>query len=159
MATNIQFKRSSVVGKVPDAANVQVGEPVVNLADRILFTKNGSGTVIVIGAGTTSNITEGNNLYYTDARVRQALSVTTPGLYDNTTGVFNLSSNVIYNGNSEVRIALANSSIYANVSGYNAIRIDRYSTTANIVLRGQVQDASGRTLQILDEGGNVVWGN
>lgn len=69
MATDIQLKRSSVSGRVPDAANVQVGEPVVNLADKILFTKDGSGNVIVIGAGTTSNVIEGTNLYFSNARV------------------------------------------------------------------------------------------
>lgn len=69
MASTIQLKRSSVAGKVPDAANVEIGEPVVNFADRIIFTKNTTGSVIVIGAGTTSNVTEGVNLYYSNARV------------------------------------------------------------------------------------------
>lgn len=69
MATIVQLKRSSVSGKLPDAANIQVGEPVVNLADQILFTKTGTGDVIIIGAGTTSNVTEGSNLYYSNTRV------------------------------------------------------------------------------------------
>lgn len=74
MANDIQLKRSSVSGKVPDAANVLVGEPVVNLADKIIYTKNATGTVIVVGAGTTSNISEGTNLYFTNARVSSAIS-------------------------------------------------------------------------------------
>ena len=46
-------------------------------------------------AGTTSNIAEGSNLYYTDARSRAAISLTTTGTsgdatYNNTTGVFNI---------------------------------------------------------------------
>lgn len=69
MANIVQLKRSSVSGRVPDAGNVTVGEPVVNLADQIIFTKNTTGSVIVIGAGTTSNITEGTNLYFSNARV------------------------------------------------------------------------------------------
>ena len=40
MANEIQLKRSSVANKVPDAGNVQVGEPVVNLNDKIIFTKD-----------------------------------------------------------------------------------------------------------------------
>lgn len=72
--TTVQLKRSSVAGKVPDAANIDVGEPVVNLNDKIIFTKDGNGNVIVIGAGTTSNVTEGNKLYFTDARVATALT-------------------------------------------------------------------------------------
>ena len=74
MANDIQLKRSSVTGKTPDAANVLVGEPVVNLTDKILYTKDGTGNVIVIGAGITSNITEGTNLYFTNARVVSALT-------------------------------------------------------------------------------------
>ena len=74
MANIVQLKRSSVPGRVPDAANVEVGEPVVNLFDQIIFTKDGSGTIKVIGAGTTSNVTEGTNLYFTNARAISALT-------------------------------------------------------------------------------------
>lgn len=77
MANIVQLKRSSVSGRVPDAANVEVGEPVVNLADQIIFTKDGSGTVKVIGAGTTSNISEGTNLYFTNTRAVAALTAGT----------------------------------------------------------------------------------
>ena len=79
MANIVQLKRSSVSGRVPDAGNVTVGEPVVNLADRIIFTKNTTGSVIVIGAGTTSNVTEGTNLYFSNARVSAAISTQTLG--------------------------------------------------------------------------------
>jgi hypothetical protein len=74
MANIVQLKRSSVTGKVPDAGNVEIGEPVVNLADRVIFSKNTTGSVIVIGAGTTSNITEGSNLYFTNARAIASLT-------------------------------------------------------------------------------------
>lgn len=73
MANNIQLKRSSVSGRVPDTANILVGEPVVNLADSILYTKDGSGNIIIIGAGVTSNIAEGTNLYFTDQRAVTAI--------------------------------------------------------------------------------------
>lgn len=72
--------------------------------------------------------------------------------------VLGVESSAIANGNSEVRVTASNSTIYANVTGYSAVVLERYSTTANIQLRGNVQDATGRTLKILDEGGNVVWG-
>lgn len=61
MANEIQLKRSSVPGKAPDAANVLVGEPVVNLADGIIFTKNGSGNVIQIGAGSLQSLEDVSN--------------------------------------------------------------------------------------------------
>ena len=74
MANEIQLKRSSVANKVPDAGNVQVGEPVVNLNDKIIFTKDTSGNIIVIGAGTTANVIENGNLYFSNARVSAAIS-------------------------------------------------------------------------------------
>lgn len=61
MANDIQLKRSSVAGKVPDAANVLVGEPVVNLADRILYTKDGSGNVIIVGSNLTIQLANTGN--------------------------------------------------------------------------------------------------
>lgn len=53
---------------------------------------NGQVGVVVL---TTTNIAEGTNLYYTDARARQAISLTTtgdsgPASYDYLTGVFNI---------------------------------------------------------------------
>ena len=64
MATDIQLKRSFTAGSVPVAANVLVGEPVVNLTDKVIYSKDGNGNVVVIGAGTTSNVIEGSNLYF-----------------------------------------------------------------------------------------------
>lgn len=61
MASDIQLKRSSVPGRVPDAANVLVGEPVVNLADRILYSKNGSGNIVVIGSNLTVQLVDPTN--------------------------------------------------------------------------------------------------
>ena len=77
MASIIQLKRSSVSGRIPDASNVTIGEPVVNLSDQIIYTKNTTGSVIVIGAGTTSNIAEGTNLYFTNTRARAAFTAGT----------------------------------------------------------------------------------
>ena len=74
MANEIQLKRSSVANKVPDAGNVQVGEPVINLNDKIIFTKDTSENIIVIGAGTTANVIENGNLYFSNARVSAAIS-------------------------------------------------------------------------------------
>ena len=69
MANTIQFKRSSVSGKLPNVSDLQVGEIALNLADGIIYSKNTTGNVIVVGSSTTSNVTEGANLYYTNARV------------------------------------------------------------------------------------------
>ena len=47
--TVIQIKKSSVAGKVPDAADLAVGELAVNLADKKLYTKDADGDVISLG--------------------------------------------------------------------------------------------------------------
>lgn len=46
----IQFKRSHVTGKVPQSADLLVGELAVNLIDRKIYSKNSSGTVVELAA-------------------------------------------------------------------------------------------------------------
>jgi hypothetical protein len=105
MANIVQLKRSSVAGRIPDAANISVGEPVINLADQVLYTKDGSGSVIVIGAGTTSNIAEGTNQYFTNARARASISVTGYGTYDPSTGVINITGSGGGGGGSSLTVS------------------------------------------------------
>jgi hypothetical protein len=125
MAGNdIQLKRSSVAGRVPDAANVLVGEPVVNLADRVIYTKNTTGTVIVIGAGTTSNVTEGTNLYFSNARVSTAISSQT---LSNATFSSSLKANELFStqsvGDEGGQIYLAKAATNTTLAGDVAIDI------------------------------------
>ena len=59
-----------------------------------VFGRTGA-VVAQSGDYTTTLVTEGTNLYYTDGRARSAISLTTTGssgaaTYDNTTGVFNI---------------------------------------------------------------------
>jgi len=44
-------KRTSVAGRVPTAQQLAVGELAINLPDRILYSKDASGTVFSLGAG------------------------------------------------------------------------------------------------------------
>lgn len=76
MANIVQFKRSSVAGKLPNVSDLQVGEIALNLADGIIYSKNTTGNVIVVGSSTTSNVREGANLYYTNARAQAAVANT-----------------------------------------------------------------------------------
>jgi hypothetical protein len=88
MANQFQIKRSSVSGRVPDAANVAVGELAVNLADQQLYTKDGTGNIFLLGAGNTDRLIEGTaNLFYTNTRVRSAISAgDTTIIYDSANG-------------------------------------------------------------------------
>ena len=60
------------------------------------FTYNGKGwtTSIASVALTTANISEQNNLYFTNARSRQALTAGTGVTYDNSTGTISIGQNV-----------------------------------------------------------------
>jgi hypothetical protein len=70
-------------------------------------------------AGTTSNISEGSNLYYTDARSRAALSFTAgSGAYNSTTGVITIPTNTNQLTNGASFITLASLSAGAGIS-YN----------------------------------------
>lgn len=67
--------------------------PAYNITSGDISNWNG-GTV---GSSTTTNLVEGTNLYFTDARARGAISLTTNGnsglsSYDAATGVFNIPS-------------------------------------------------------------------
>ena len=44
MASTIRIKRSSVAGKIPNTTNISTGELALNLADKRLFSSNGSST-------------------------------------------------------------------------------------------------------------------
>jgi hypothetical protein len=55
MATKIIHKKSSVAEKVPLASDLEVGELAINLADKLIYTKNAAGEVIVIGGGVWAN--------------------------------------------------------------------------------------------------------
>ena len=128
MANIITIKRSSVAGKTPNVADLQVGELALNLADGLIYSKNTTGNVIIVGSSTTSNIREGSNLYYTNARAQAAVANTDiifanltttgnltvgSGVGGNITGVNNLYATNVY---SNVVIANVWSGIYtANV--------------------------------------------
>ncbi|CAB4126697.1 hypothetical protein UFOVP79_15 [uncultured Caudovirales phage] len=51
MANKIILKKTSTASKVPLATDLEVGEIAVNLADQKLYSKNASGTVILVGDG------------------------------------------------------------------------------------------------------------
>ena len=159
MANDIQLKRSSVAGRVPDAANVLVGEPVINLADKILYTKTGSGEVIVIGAGTTSNIAEGTNLYFTNARARTSISVSGAGSYDNSTGVITITGGVTSVGGATG--AVSNAQLASGITTSGILN------TSNVIEGGNLYFTNARvatavaaqTLTNVTFSGNVVAGN
>ena len=51
--TPIVIYHSTTSGAVPSAADVAVGELAINVADKILYTKNSGGTIVAITGGAT----------------------------------------------------------------------------------------------------------
>lgn len=51
MANKIILKKTSTASKVPLSSDLEIGEIAVNLADQKLYSKNASGTVILVGSG------------------------------------------------------------------------------------------------------------
>ena len=54
-------KKSTVVGKVPLATDLDIGELAVNTADKKLYTKHSDGNVILIGTFITISSTPPEN--------------------------------------------------------------------------------------------------
>jgi hypothetical protein len=44
---------STTAGNIPSASNMQTSEIAINTADRVIYTKNGTGAVVSIGNGAT----------------------------------------------------------------------------------------------------------
>lgn len=74
MANLITHKRSSISAAVPAPGDLELGEIAINTTDKLLFIKDGSNNVVALN--NTDNIVEGSNEFYTDAKVRAAISVT-----------------------------------------------------------------------------------
>ena len=67
-----------------------------------------TGTVVL----TTSNIAEGTNTYFTDARARASISATSPALYDSATGVISISSSALFTGKTTDDLTEGSNNLY-----------------------------------------------
>jgi hypothetical protein len=55
MASVIKLKRSSTAGATPAAGDLEVGEVAINLADRVIYSKQAGGAVVRIGEAALAN--------------------------------------------------------------------------------------------------------
>lgn len=93
MANTLKPKRTYTTSNIP--SGLSAGELAVNAADGKVWIGNaaGNGNVLIASlsladmTGSTTNITEGNKLFYTDARARLSVSAGTGISYNNSTGV------------------------------------------------------------------------
>jgi len=98
MANQITLKRSSVPGKVPTVGQLALGEVAINTYDGKIYFKKYDGveeSIITIGesvAGasgpiaSTTDVAEGSNLYFTQARARAAISASPGVTFNQATG-------------------------------------------------------------------------
>lgn len=80
----------------------RVGTLVQNGTGITWAYNDGAGTLtptVTLSPFTTTNLGEGSNLYYTDARARAAISGSSPISYDNATGVISLTQSAITHNN------------------------------------------------------------
>jgi hypothetical protein len=134
MATDIQLKRSITPGSVPGAANVLVGEPVFNLADRILYTKDTTGNIITISSGFAGNIA---SLAFEAANV--AASYTVAGVAGNVSNI-QLASGITSSG----LLTTANISELTNLYFTNArARASISVASGNVNGKGSYDSATG----------------
>ena len=92
---------------------------------------------------TSANVAELTNLYFTNARVRQAITVTGAGSYDNTTGVItiNTSSSSYGDANTYSNVVLLNYITNSALSGYATnLQLASYATTTNVALKSNITD-------------------
>jgi hypothetical protein len=169
-ATEVRAHFSGGTGVTLSGGVFAIGQSV-GVTDNVTFntvtadvTGDVTGTVSDLSNHTTSDLTEGINQYYTDARARAALSVTDNGgdgllAYNSSTGVLS------YTGPSatEVRahfsagtgVTLSDGEIAIGQSVGTTDNVTFASVTANVT--GTVSDLSNHTTSDLAEGTNKYY--
>lgn len=176
MANKFQLKRTSVPGRVPSAADIDVGELAIQLTDNRLFTKTGSNTVIdVFGQSLNTSA----NVSFNDISLTGNLSATTltgnldwsyihskPDLKIDITGDAVGNATFTDLGNGSINVALSNTAVtpgtYGNSSVVPVITVDSKgritSATTNTIsgVTSFAYEASNNTLTIGTNGGSFT---
>lgn len=118
MAQNVvQLKRTAVPGKVPNTSILQTGELALNLADKTLFSSDGT-TVFEIGANTTNQSVTGtltaNNI--SSSNVSTEILTSNTILSNNQTVTGTLTANNVSSSNVTVTNVLIPTSLLASGS-------------------------------------------
>ena len=94
---------STTSGNVPTTGNMNIGEIAINAADRVIFTKDGTGAVVSIGNGATGG--GGDTIF-----VQNGQTVTTD--YTIPVGINAMSTGPI-SINSGVTVTISSGSVWA----------------------------------------------
>jgi len=156
-------------GQISIGQSVGIGDSVQFSQVTAALIGNVTGTVSDISNHTTDSLSEGsNNLYYTDSRTREAISINNNGgdgslSYDSSTGV------ITYTGpsDSEVRshfsggvgVTIINGEIAIGQSVGTGDSVQFSQVTAALIgnVTGTVSDISNHTTDSLSEGSNNLY--
>jgi len=138
---------------------------VITINNTVTSVNSFTGAVTL----TTTNISEGTNLYYTNARSRSAISVTGAGSYDSATGVITINGGVLsvngFNGVvtlTTTNIAEGTGLYYTDARSRAAISVagsgTYNSTTGVITINGGVTSVNGFTGAVTLSTSNVAEG-
>jgi hypothetical protein len=119
---------------------------------------NGAAWALQSASLTTTTVTEGTNLYFTNARARAAISVAGAGSYDNTTGVITITGGVTSVGGatgavSNAQLAAGITSSGVLTTGNVAEGVNLYFTTSRA--RNSIDAAAGGPIAYNATTGNV----
>ena len=96
LGSGLDYYQSGGGGGAVTSVNGQIGDVVLTTDDISEGITNLYYTVARFNSAfatkTTTDLAEGTNLYFTNSRARTALSATTPISYDNSTGIFSLTT-------------------------------------------------------------------
>ena len=148
MPQRIKVKKSSLVGKSPDAADLQVAELALNVADRKLFSKDVDGNVFEINPTAPAGYWEEDS---SSSEIKNIDEVTKINLNGNVHTNANLDIN---SGNYSLRLFPTNSNVGAYTlvganNSYGTFSIGTATTSGssawNKLVRFMV-DANGKTI-------------
>ncbi|CAB4172147.1 hypothetical protein UFOVP924_50 [uncultured Caudovirales phage] len=135
MANKIVLKKSSVAAKVPVAGDLDIGELAVNLVDQKLYSKNASGTVVLVGQGGGASGDVVGPASATDNAIAR---------FDSTTGKLIQNSAVVIDDNGNTAL--------------NAVEFDITPATLPTAQGALFWDNAdnAQTLSLVMEGGNAI---
>jgi predicted RecA/RadA family phage recombinase len=128
---------------------------VTGTATAPTFIGNVTGTVSSLSNHNTANLTEGTNLYYTDARARAAVSVTGDLSYNSTTGVISYTTPTTITGNAATATKLQTARTISGTSFDGSANITLSTTGITEGTNLYYTDARARAaVSVTDSGGD-----
>ena len=120
---------------------------------------NGAAWALQSASLTTTAVSEGTNLYFTNARSRAAISVTGAGSYDNTTGIITITGGVTSVGGATG--AVSNAQLAAGITSSGVLTTGNVAEGANLYFttsraRASIDAAFGGPITYSSATGNVA---